>query len=1585
MTKLSTKFAQVSKRAIALVSSVTIVITGLVAGVAAPANATSSYVSNSGSVASTWSIKKYFTDPNSITFTVPSGATGLNFSVYATTGTSYGSAHTLADSLVGKAIGLTGVVYDSSNNPVTTGLYANKSQGAFTTGTGYPTVSPANCQAPGPCTYTANSSNAAPTYFYLNYYANYQPVATGNAFVVGGTYSIQMGYTLDGVAQSVDSTSASADTGFPLNAGQTYVAISGTGPIPSSYTGWTLTYYQSVCSNVSGLTSADSLTARWIQDDSVAPNNDIYAPNKQWYPTSQSGSQISNYDAMFSNNATTMALTTETLVDGPRVTMSRQITLDGNTHTFDLSIQDQNGNEISRSCAPNAPGKPSISAISSTTDFQLSIPRTTQIFGYSSDANGYKDYVYEIFNSQDLSTRVFWYTTTTNVSTDSFTANASTNYRSPSYAFIAGESYQVRVKVTNTVTSISSAWSPISDPFTVTGPAAMSTPTLSLTSLTQANVTFTPVTGSTNYKAVIYADADHSTPVFTNANCYASSSASSATCNLYPPDGTLRASTNYVATIAAQGGSWWGTPSPFSSTAQYAPPAAPTNVAINTNTSNAGSIAATFSTVTGASSYTCYLYSVNVSATPHVVSSSSITSSSTPSGSCTLTSSSLIAGSTVVVKVKATISGVTSDFSSASNEFVVPAATWTLGTPLNRGNYMGAVNVRSNVADLTSASSATTTITSNLLGDAYKSSFSIAGTPPAQTATVSLKKIKSSTYNFDSAFGNNGEVTFTVPSDATVMSAPVISAFADGRWVTSFSKVGGYYVYEGNASGLGSNYTPMSLTSTDLATWCNASQTDFTAQSVGINFVSGLTNRPLVTVTCRQTPSVSSPSVQLLAKLAADGTLTKVVQLTYTNGTWVNGSTTVPLTGVVVPMTGGIGSVQYSSNPNASSDSDVALVAWVVDTTTPGPSGGVVGDRRLIRVTKAGNATTTHMAYSPGTDNTTVAEPMVRLASSFDGSTVFAVTSSYSGGGPNTLPTETVTLLKATTGGFDSANNLTLNMDKASDWSMYQGAYYIGGAGFAPNSGGYLQMRRSIVGGNTSPIMNAIAKINLSTGAVTTGEMFVASRSATSLYLASWMSNTGNYFLALNPSTANPPATSFYEFTNAFAPAYVAPSNGPTVMSTAGSLFAKNVPVSGTTLTFNGTNLDAASVTGVKFGTVNATIKTPRSATALTVIVPSGSVGQVPITLVTASGMVNAGTFTYTGVTGATQTVTVTGAGAATANVGDADRTVSATVVASVPGAETSATVISSTPSVCTLISGTLHFVSNGVCTIKGSAAGSNWASSSNAAPINIAVSALPVITSNESTPVSVSDSQYYIPATSTSDGVLRYTVEPSNVCVLSSDADTPNLVSEVAAGVCTISIVQEASPASFWLAVNTPITYTVSFTTAVTDPNAAGQASTSTTPSGDSVPTDAAISALNPATLAAVVLPANGTWKSYQEVGLSWTRSSGSLKTRVKSTYVGPITSTIAFTSGGKKYTCKVSYGNTKAIKGATTARTVTSTGICGGTSATDKKALPLLKALPIGTKIVVVTTVEKRRSVDYKLKKGKNRFVFKNAIVLK
>jgi hypothetical protein len=709
------------------------------------------------------------------------------------------------------------------------------------------------------------------------------------------------------------------------------------------------------------------------------------------------------------------------------------------------------------------------------------------------------------------------------------------------------------------------------------------------------------------------------------------------------------------------------------------------------------------------------------------------------------------------------------------------------------------------------------------------------------------------------------------------------------------------------------------ITAAQGTTFCNASGGSTTQTNTGLNSISlqtARTSEPLATLSCYGLINSQNVNTSALVKIAANGTITKLIQ--YADwaganrgvlGTFSGGSMPAP------PTTAHIGA------------GDAALTILV---STYDPSGSMstanISTSKIYRISKTGVVTSTVATNLVGKSASDYSYTFVALSKSDE-------TVGYRMAAPQNMMSAPEVFLAtvSATAVTMASTKITANTDAALTMAGTMFSFTTTGI---YTSGQKLNVVRQM--STPSSRIVAIAALDVAGNSLASGQAvtMTGSSSVPGVTFSSMYDASGNLFLFYSDST-NATKVSTMKWNSLTPPVAATPT-----VTTQVSGKATNTPAAGTKLTITGTNL--GSVTSVKFGNVTATIGT-RSATSLEVTVPNGATGTVTITLVHASGSVTAGTYAYVGATKVAQKV-VLNAGAATAKIGDADRTLTSSVTMVGHTAVAAVVYTSTTTAVCTVTAGKLKFVAAGTCTVKATQPGSGWAAEG-VATYSIAVRKAQTVTINALTAAEklVSVEGVYLYANATSGLGLTYTFSTPTVCA--KGTFVVNHVINLKAGTCTIVVSQAGD--TTWAAASATITYTV------------GAAGTATI--------------VDPGNVASpVTLPINGTKVNVLSEVVSWNKTTGALNVSSRGIWVGPITATATFKIGTTDYTCKVTYGTQKGVTDATAKQVkgFPAANLCSGTSATDKAALAALKKVtaPVTVKIVVVRDLRNPASYNTK-----------------
>jgi hypothetical protein len=864
------------------------------------------------------------------------------------------------------------------------------------------------------------------------------------------------------------------------------------------------------------------------------------------------------------------------------------------------------------------------------------------------------------------------------------------------------------------------------------------------------------------------------------------------------------------------------------------------------------------------------------------------------------------AGVTYVVKTIGYYGGVPGPKSEASNAVLVAAPGYTVNPAVSGGDNGGEVSVVSNSINAIAGASNVRLIadpTSSLRLSIVSQSVQC---PPCGPSSFTATLEKTTTTGLSSTFAGTGSATMTTSG----AGFPVAAWYGAGdKWT-----LGGVNASSGmgmptySLKVLQGTYGAAATTTFDVAasvfeTTCSSIGAGYTTKSsaqstsLAINPVSAPTAKQLFSLNCYKPTTLNNSTFYLVNPVLVtieNATTVTVVKALGENSNIANATNT-----------------SFSASTSASGSATALtifvtkrLVTDITMVNNMTTESGSIASREIVRLAADLTSTTTSAGWV--SSGTTIAnEPAVVLPQVNDGS-FYAM---------QRVATADFKLMKVSATGAASTT-VAITNDKAADMANYNLVWPAG-----LQSGSLANV--SLIA--TTATKTTALSVNTTSGAGKASEIisFIISQgmgitNATVVDPATkdvywWFSNTA----------ADAGKISIYKWRD---PLYVKPV-GPVPAVTSKNLeYATNTPAAGTKVTFTGTNLDIA--TAVKFGTVAATLGT-KTATSLEVTVPAGT-GTVAITIESANGNGAGGNFTYVGANKVAQTVTLD-AGANTAAVGDADRTLSATVAMTGYTAVPSLTYSSTTASVCTVTGTKLKFVNKGTCSVKATQAGSSW-TAEGVATKDITVAGPDAQTITIKAPSAgeklVGPDGFFVYPSTNSGLPLSIRFDTPSVCKKGTFA--ANHVINVKTGTCTITV--SAGGNAQWAAGSSTLTYTVgkAGTTAITD---AGNAS------------------------APVVLNGNGAKTNVLSEVVSWKKSTGALTVSSRGVWVGPITATATFKIGSKNYTCSLKYGTQKAAAATSVKGFPAGTALCGGNSATDKAALAALKkiAAPVVVKIVV------------------------------
>jgi hypothetical protein len=921
------------------------------------------------------------------------------------------------------------------------------------------------------------------------------------------------------------------------------------------------------------------------------------------------------------------------------------------------------------------------------------------------------------------------------------------------------------------------------------------------------------------------------------------------------------------------------------------------------------SLKATFATAKFADPYG-HRCEFSLASTPNVIAYKNYSQSdpmnpNSPNRTCSYNSP--ISGESYVVRVYASFYQIKGAYSAFSESVKVPASGYTITAPVSGLTDGGKVSVHG-AADTDAAASRIFAYADGKGGTYRLATFTTSvACPPCGPSDSTFKLRKSSASGLDASFGTNGVLDW----DPSVSNSTNGFFAYYGAGASNFTLGTSGYNMQSNSMDFefvqatsSSKTLPAStkVASSVFTSTCSAQGagwgTKMFANSTSLNIY------PISAPTAKQLFMLSCYKEVTLADNVSKAYLEAPILVTIDNATTVNVVKVLGEHSANVNQT----IVRFSSNPTATG-SAAALTLFVtkqaVAATMPSTS-GTVYSREIVRIAPDLTASVTANAWTVSS-NAISAQPSFLLPAVNDGTI----------NGMFRFPIgPTFSLVKVGPTGTLTVGAEVL-FDKAAD---FMGLNWIFPVGVQAGDATDLTVMA------TSMNKAAVASIKIATGTAVAGEQVSWTQSMgngqTSAYVYDAASK--DVYWWFNDAAAAAGKLSIYKWRD---PLYVKPT-GPVPAVTSKNLeYATNTPAAGTKVTFTGTNLNVA--TAVKFGTVAATLGT-KTATSLEVTVPAGT-GTVAITIESANGNGAGGNFTYVGANKVAQTVTLD-AGANTAAMGDADRTLSATVAMTGYTAVASLTYSSTTAAVCTVTGNKLKFVAKGTCSVKATQAGSSW-TAEGVATKDITVTGPDAQTITIKAPTTgeklVGLDGYFIYPKTNSGLPLSIRFDTPTVCKKGTFA--ANHVINVKTGTCKITVLGAGS--ALWMAGSSVLTYTVgkAGTTSITD---SGNAS------------------------APVVLNNSGTKTNVLSEVVSWKKSTGALTVSSRGVWVGPITATATFKIGSKSYSCTLKYGTLKAASATSVKGFPAGTALCGGKTTSDKAALAALKkiAAPVTVKIVVV-----------------------------
>jgi hypothetical protein len=887
-----------------------------------------------------------------------------------------------------------------------------------------------------------------------------------------------------------------------------------------------------------------------------------------------------------------------------------------------------------------------------------------------------------------------------------------------------------------------------------------------------------------------------------------------------------------------------------------------------------------------------------------------------------------------VVRVYADFYQIKSPYSETSEAVTVPASGYTISSPVSGLTDGGKLSLFGSAATDSAASRIFA------IADGKGSTFRLStfttqvSCPPCGPSNSVYKLRKATPSALDSSFGTDGVIDW----DPVVPGSMNANVAYYGAGADNFTlSTTGYNMMnpgtnlefvQGNSS---TKTLPAATTvaGTVFQSVCEAQGSGWTTKMS--EFSSSLNVYPISAPTAKQLFMLSCYKEVTLADNVTKAYYEAPIVVTIDNATTVNVVKVLGEHSANVNQT----SVRFTANPSATG-SAAALTMFVtkqlVTASVPGSVTGNVVSREIVRIGADLSTSTTANAWTVASDAIS-AQPSFTLPVVNDG-TINAILRF-----PGVTPS--FKLIKVPASGAATVG-ADVVLDKAADFTGLNFSFPLG-----MQAGNATDLTVMASSGTKA----AVATIKVATGAAVAGEIvswtFAMGNGQTSAFI--YEPTNKDVYWWFNDAAAEADKLSIYKWRD---PLYVKPV-GPVPAVTSKNLeYATNTPAAGTKVTFTGTNLDI--VTGVKFGTVAATIGT-KTATSLEVTVPAGTTGTVAITIESANGNGAGGNFTYVGANKVAQTVTLD-AGANTAAVGDADRTLSATVAMTGYTAVASLTYSSTTAAVCTVTGNKLKFVGKGTCSVKATQAGSSW-TAEGVATKDITVTGPDAQTVSIKTPGSgikaISPEGYFAYVSSSSGLPVTLTFNTPSTCKKGTFGT--NHIINIKVGTCKITATQAGS--ADWSPASKVYTYVVTkeSTTKINDFGNVGSP---------------------------VALNNKGVKTNVLSEIVSWKKSTGALTIASRGVWVGPITATATFKVGAKSYSCKVSYGTLKGVS-ASSAKSVktfsSSSALCAGKTTADKAALAALKKVSTPTQVKIVVVRDLRNPTKYTTKgQGTTRAVY-------
>jgi hypothetical protein len=1161
-----------------------------------------------------------------------------------------------------------------------------------------------------------------PMYLHLGMENPAEPLPTlGSYTIAPSLYDVTTGSPINFTGGS---------TGSSIDASEGFWRVSGagayTGSVPASAV---LKQAMVTCVPASKLVEGHALTLSRFAGGVLVPKGQ-YEWNNVWRKGQASGSALGQINTIY----TVSAADTNSTTGGIRIPVGVSVTNSGSTPmpvpSLEAIVYDSSANnaQLETTCAAATPAKPTL---------KLTGLRTAVLtWAKNSDdknTSGWDHqtrYNYAIYKETDLTTPVYQGGFDGKELTDGvYKANVSFRAIKPNgsidfanWVDLEPETNYVAKIVATGNDGVPSLESEASLPSKIAAPQIPSAPTFELTNLGRAKLSWTKIDEDSdngygqrtiNYSYGIFKKSDLNTPVLEgrfmgwppvtpNAQGVYSTTVDFKDSNFQPVK--LLANTEYVAKMKAENQSQISSAySAASTTVKIVGPATPnkptlTGVRVN---SMSATLVVRSSETSFAYKLVAYKSSDTTFSNPLNLSNFDRSPQSyceTPSASkltitCTAFSPNNFAifnaPETFVVRAIAENSGIPSSESEASNPMIGGIPGVTLGTP-SEGSLAGdAKKISSNITGfIRSYGRGNGEIVDDSRGNFYSLVRSASQPAPSTATQFELRKLKADFSGVEASFGNDGKVEVSIANSkkfpANQTNSLSTTFFAGGTKLAVFATISNcngnqcrelpYTSYVYREATLGLNFGQEVDLTQKAADFCQANaapEMTFIYETF-ISGVRGFTgfDRPVGQLTCRASADNSDLSQAFIVKIAADGELTKIATLNTPSST----------------RNSFIGT-SISENPGATGSEVAAVVLGTSAQRIFGSQGQQVSNyaRSITRIAADGTVTETPNAYvvsgSP--------EPSVQLAPVNDGRTVYAV--STQNGQMKLMKTDVAS------GVFDAGSNIVLDVPgDRTRLSFPQSS--------VPVVDGKIAFVRS--DWQIGPM-----SYNLSNSVSVSGELLPIDVGGSPLNFST-ITPSGDMVLMYTPAVDGPITHSLVKWAEVRNTVAV-PT--PTV-SAPQTVFSLNA--GGGTFTVDGINFAETSATkkikGFYFGSSTKLVAPlSKTATKLTVKIPAGATGSMPVSLAYGDTAIFAGQIQYVGTVKLEQPLTLM-VDTTAAVTGSVDRPVSVTPGAlAIPGAAIpgDALITTSPSSVCSIVEGKVRFLSNGSCTVKATKAGNAWLS----------------------------------------------------------------------------------------------------------------------------------------------------------------------------------------------------------------------------------------------------------------------------------